>query len=810
MKLSRWHAALLVLIALASAWAGAMAWAGRASGSAFPGLGGGALPSFQTGPSPTPTTPTPPVSVTFQRVAFGTDVGGDRIGPGALFQMEVAVTTDANVTGATLTEFVPAGFTITDAASGEVTQAGGGGQLITWPLGDVPAATRANRIYTLQAPAAQNPPASYRFQASFTYTGDGATGPEATYFVSSSVIDDHYRLGNDTPPDAMTWLAGADGPASGLMRLQRFRLDVQVHNPDTAAVTWSPQVEWATAATGPFQRVPLDSEQHSSIPFVVQPVDSVTDGQALDPAWFGLAPQSATPAPGAAYDERNPGSLTVPAGDYSEVQFSLRATGYVTWNTSYYLRITDGGAPLDGSIVALAITAPTGPEVPTEPQYPGLPADQPAPTAQAAALAPQPLAPTPFISPHYGYTATTDACASCHRAHTAPGINLSAQPMPSSNLCFTCHDTAGTGSNYRVQADYTDPNVTPNDPANSVFYSHPATSLTPTGHVSASTDEFGGVLNRHSECVDCHDPHSANPSLPTPTSNGWQVSGALKGISGLNIANPLTPGATPVYTWTTSIAYGYQLCMKCHSGYTQLLSYPKDTDKVWDKGVEFNPNNGSTHAIEAPGKNTSVQMTNNLGSPSPNKLWTFTTSDTLRCESCHGDYRLATPGPSAPAANARLSVHTSIYRDLLMNNYRWRNLKPQGEPYSAADFALCFQCHAEAPFTASNSNVTNFAYHDLHVYEINTGSGGLDIATPGAGQGRAICAECHYRTHSTIDSYQPGTVNQGGGVNFAPNVLPDSNGVGPLIAITPGANGTPDSGACYLTCHGKDHNPETW
>ena len=45
--------------------------------------------------------------------------------------------------------------------------------------------------------------------------------------------------------------------------------------------------------------------------------------------------------------------------------------------------------------------------------------------------------------PHGGYTFTTDACAGCHRVHTAQGEKFLKTPDRLS-LCFSCHDGTGT------------------------------------------------------------------------------------------------------------------------------------------------------------------------------------------------------------------------------------------------------------------------------------------------------------------------------------------------------------------------------
>jgi hypothetical protein len=87
-----------------------------------------------------------------------------------------------------------------------------------------------------------------------------------------------------------------------------------------------------------------------------------------------------------------------------------------------------------------------------------------------------------------------------------------------------------------------------------------------------------------------------------------------------------------------------------------------------------------------------------------------------------------------------------------MREYRDRDLKPLIEPYRSSDFALCYQCHAEAPFSDGSGSTrvdTNFRFHGLHTTGIrNQGSIDGDIDTVGAGRGDALCAECHFRIHS--------------------------------------------------------------
>jgi len=82
------------------------------------------------------------------------------------------------------------------------------------------------------------------------------------------------------------------------------------------------------------------------------------------------------------------------------------------------------------------------------------------------------------------------------------------------------------------------------------------------------------------------------------------------------------------------------------------------------------------------------------------------------------------------------------------------------------------------------------------------GSSDTNIDTPGAGGGNAICAECHFRLHSTTYKV-PGQVTPGTRlVNFAPDVIPSvTNGI-PDLSWEPNGTG---HGSCYLSCHGVVH-----
>lgn len=393
-------------------------------------------------------------------------------------------------------------------------------------------------------------------------------------------------------------------------------------------------------------------------------------------------------------------------------------------------------------------------------------------------------------SPHVVSGLSGEDCATCHASHTAQGGNLLVA-APQTSLCYQCH---GNGAALDAESDFA--GLPGNDPANDAVYSHRAA------------------------CAECHNPHATTPDRPQQSSTGWTASGGIRSASGVAVTNGAA-GSAPGYRLIRTgggLTYEYELCLTCHAGQGAQPVANASHPSWWalDKGIELNPANDSFHPIEAAGRNQTAQMAASLSGTSPFKAWSYSIDATIRCTSCHGDpSTVSQPGapiPVQPSADAAEASHGSPNRGLLIAPYRDRALKPAGEAYNAADFALCYLCHAERPFVDPNADSqapdTLFPYHGRHLtLYAGSGGAGLSIDTPGDGAGFATCAECHFRIHSTAIAYATGdlapTARSTGGtslVGFAPDVT-GSAGLGPAWN-TPGADGV---GSCTLTCHGHEH-----
>ncbi len=268
------------------------------------------------------------------------------------------------------------------------------------------------------------------------------------------------------------------------------------------------------------------------------------------------------------------------------------------------------------------------------------------------------------------------------------------------------------------------------------------------------------VTSRHVECVDCHNPHAARPGAGTP-------SGPLSGVRGVNLSNVETNPAV----------YEYQVCFRCHGDSPNQLA-PRTTRQLAqiNKRLQFNPGNPSFHPVAGPGRNTNV----------PSLIAPLTTSSVIGCTDCHNSDSSPKAGGSGPNG-----PHGSSYSPMLVRQYQTQD--PNVESPSA--YALCYGCHSRNSILGNQS----FSRHSLHI-----GGGGGGFGGGGGGGGvNAPCSTCH-DAHG-ISLTQGNSLNNSKLINFNTQVVsPSSSGI--LRFESTGTN----SGRCYLSCHGENHNPETY
>ena len=226
--------------------------------------------------------------------------------------------------------------------------------------------------------------------------------------------------------------------------------------------------------------------------------------------------------------------------------------------------------------------------------------------------------------PHGGFTATTDACASCHRTHTATfGRLLMVDPA---TLCLSCHGTAGTGANTNVDdglyvsgrngGAYAVDGST-NTLNNDALLGGQFLGAT-SNHTLGSTDAWGqGATDRGTatalaggatlQCVSCHDPHgSAN----------YRIFKATVNLVPVAVAQVDETQATKDYSdenWGNDQS---QLCRACHQAYHKTAvsqgntldgaTYTHRVDMVWNDvpaGVTVGANNPETVGYDGTANN---------------------------------------------------------------------------------------------------------------------------------------------------------------------------------------------------------------
>ncbi len=140
--------------------------------------------------------------------------------------------------------------------------------------------------------------------------------------------------------------------------------------------------------------------------------------------------------------------------------------------------------------------------------------------------------------PHGNYSALTDACAGCHRAHTAGNEKLLIDSVP--NLCLTCHGSGAPGASTDVMNGAYGGGGNLLGGGFDFYQGQPTTS---SHSIDGSWKNAWGSGTAWGSTYDCAGCHNADSGLVWPGAPTWGISpGALPTYPGRgqNVTMPLT------------------------------------------------------------------------------------------------------------------------------------------------------------------------------------------------------------------------------------------------------------------------------
>jgi len=333
-------------------------------------------------------------------------------------------------------------------------------------------------------------------------------------------------------------------------------------------------------------------------------------------------------------------------------------------------------------------------------------------------------------------TVADNGCASCHRIHSAPQRERLLRFTQEEDNCLNCH--SGDGAKYNIAADIG--KRSGHDPRRRTGVHDPT--------------ETPFTMRRHSECVDCHNPHAArerNIGIVQGTF-GQTVKGPTSEVSGITITG------RPI----DQAQFEYEICFKCHADGVQRprLVTSRQVSQT-NARLEFQTSNPSFHPVAGPRRNSDVVS---LISP-------LRVGSVITCIDCHNSDNSRFTGGSG--ANG---PHGSIYEPLLVDNYETTDFTVE----SANAYALCYNCHSRE----SILNNESFPLHRRHI---------VDLRTP--------CSVCH-DAHGVYRG-QGNAANHSNLINFDLSVVsPADTARGRRLEYVDTGR---LAGNCTLVCHGSTH-----
>ncbi len=357
----------------------------------------------------------------------------------------------------------------------------------------------------------------------------------------------------------------------------------------------------------------------------------------------------------------------------------------------------------------------------------------------------------------------TNACASCHQTHNAPGGARLLRGV-NEQACIACH-SGGTNLSPQLLNVYAE--------------------FSKVGHPvpSAKNQHDPGepaVLNnnRHATCADCHNSHASTPtgSFTVPPA----VRGSQNGVTGVSAADGLT-------TVNPSVN-AYENCLRCHG-----MSAGKVANLVFGylpgRAVtsadflnlipQFAITSQSSHPVVHTRASTLPQPSLRLNMLNEDGLTPGRGMGTqILCTDCHNsddNREFGGAGANGPHGSKWMHILERRYEisQAALPGQPITNLFPNPDQSINGPYAMCAKCH-DLSIVLQN---TSFNQHALH---INDGFS---------------CSTCHTAHGMGATS---ATITGERLVNFDVNVVAP-NGATPI-----GYNRVQNS--CTLTCHGHQHN----
>ncbi|RMG05114.1 MAG: hypothetical protein D6726_01955 [Nitrospirae bacterium] len=209
-------------------------------------------------------------------------------------------------------------------------------------------------------------------------------------------------------------------------------------------------------------------------------------------------------------------------------------------------------------------------------------------------------------------------CAACHSGHGKRGTPMLRKTVPA--LCYDCHGPEGYAYFSTSNDVYYDFQKRYRHPVEETARYHKQTEILP---------EKDRLVERHTSCLDCHNPHVSTPSEPNAGVPGESLN-QFRQKSAENISD---------------------ICIKCHA---DNLNRPASSPDVKE---EFDTANQSFHPVLGVSRGRSISVLPELQ------------GKTIGCTDCH-------------------EPHGSDYEDMLRYNYS----KSDGAE-TAFTYELCYQCH---------------------------------------------------------------------------------------------------------------------